>query len=273
MAETLTYENTQEVTTIDNLNAEEQESLKVGEAMQEAEDNLLAGKYKDAQELEKAYVELQRKLGESSEASGDVEQPTDEVQEETQDTEDKEEADGDAPDFSFLDTLYEEGTTGDNKFSEESLEKLSKLSNSQVADMHLKWVKDAQTKYIPRPPDFTEQNAAQLKDVVGGEANYNNMITWASQNLTEKEISMFDSVMERGDPASAFFAVNALAYRYNDTVGREGQMITGTAPKTDGSVFRSQAEVVKAMRDPRYDRDPAYRQDIQNKLSRSNVNF
>ena len=53
MAETLTYENTQEATTIDNLNAEEQESLKVGEAMEEAQDNLLAGKYKDAQELEK----------------------------------------------------------------------------------------------------------------------------------------------------------------------------------------------------------------------------
>ena len=81
MAETLTYENTQEATTIDNLNAEEQESLKVGEAMEEAQESLLAGKYKDAQELEKAYVELQKKLGEGSQASGDTEQPTDEVQE------------------------------------------------------------------------------------------------------------------------------------------------------------------------------------------------
>ena len=51
MAETLTYENTPETTTIDNLNADEQDSLQVGEAMQEAQDNLLAGKYKNAQEL------------------------------------------------------------------------------------------------------------------------------------------------------------------------------------------------------------------------------
>ena len=50
MAETLTFENTQEATSIDNLSAEEQDSLQVGEAMQEAQDNLLAGKYKDAQE-------------------------------------------------------------------------------------------------------------------------------------------------------------------------------------------------------------------------------
>ena len=42
MAETLTFENTQEVTTAENLNADEQDSLQVGEAMQEAQDDLLA---------------------------------------------------------------------------------------------------------------------------------------------------------------------------------------------------------------------------------------
>ena len=62
MAATLTFENTTETTSIDNLNSDEQDSLKVGEAMVEAQDELLAGKYKDAQELEKAYVELRKNL-------------------------------------------------------------------------------------------------------------------------------------------------------------------------------------------------------------------
>jgi len=270
MAETLTYENTQEVTTIDNLNAEEQQSLKVGEAMEEAQESLLAGKYKDAQELERAYVELQKKLGEGEEASPETEQPTDTKQEE--ETEDTDETKEEAPDYAFLDTLYEEATSG-KEYNKETIEQLSKLSTEQVADMHLRWVKDASERYIERPADFTEQDATELKGVVGGEANYNNMIEWANQNLSEQEITMFDSVMERGDAASAFFAVKSLAYRYNDTIGKEGQMITGTAPKSDGSIFRSQAEVVKAMRDGRYERDPAYRQDIQDKLSRSNLNF
>lgn len=270
MAETLTYENTQEVTTIDNLNAEEQQSLKVGEAMEEAQESLLAGKYKDAQELERAYVELQKKLGEGEEASPETEQPTDTKQEE--ETEDTDETKEEAPDYAFLDTLYEEATSG-KEYNKETIEQLSKLSTEQVADMHLRWVKDASERYIERPADFTEQDATELKGVVGGEANYNNMIEWANQNLSEQEITMFDSVMERGDAASAFFAVKSLAYRYNDTIGKEGQMITGTAPKSDGSTFRSQAEVVKAMRDSRYERDPAYRQDIQDKLSRSNLNF
>ena len=69
MAETLTFENTTETTTMENLNADEQDSLQVGEAMIEEQENLLAGKYKDAQELEKAYVELQKKLGDKG--SGD----------------------------------------------------------------------------------------------------------------------------------------------------------------------------------------------------------
>ena len=61
MAETLTFENQTEVTSVDNLSAEEQDSLKVGEQMQEAQDNLLAGKYKNAEELEQGYIELQKK--------------------------------------------------------------------------------------------------------------------------------------------------------------------------------------------------------------------
>ena len=38
-------------------------------------------------------------------------------------------------------------------------------------------------------------------------------------------------------------------------------------------VFRSQAEVVAAMKDARYDRDPAYRQDVFNKLERSQLQY
>ena len=64
MAETLSYQEPQNVTTVDNLTAEEQDSLAVGEQLAEQQDQLLAGKYKDAQELEKAYMELQSKLGE-----------------------------------------------------------------------------------------------------------------------------------------------------------------------------------------------------------------
>ena len=50
-------------------------------------------------------------------------------------------------------------------------------------------------------------------------------------------------------------------------------MLSGKAPKTSGDIFRSQAEVVAAMSDARYENDPAYRQDLIEKLDRSNIDF
>ena len=79
--------------------------------------------------------------------------------------------------------------------------------------------------------------------------------------------------MESGDPDAAYFAVQALAAKYNDGVGVEGKMLTGKPSTSQRGNFRSQAEVVRAMSDPRYESDTAYRQDIYDKLERSNLKF
>ena len=49
-------------------------------------------------------------------------------------------------------------------------------------------------------------------------------------------------------------------------------MLTGKGARTT-EAFRSQAELVAAMSDPRYEKDPAYRQDLYDKLERSDVAF
>ena len=110
MAETLTMESNVETTTIDNLSAEEQDSLKVGEQMQEAQDQLLAGKYKNAEELEKGYLELQQKLSSN--------QPAEEA--EPEQTEESAEP-------SILDRIWEESTSRE-EFSPELTEEISKMS-------------------------------------------------------------------------------------------------------------------------------------------------
>ena len=68
-------------------------------------------------------------------------------------------------------------------------------------------------------------------------------------------------------------AVNGLKAEYENAEGYEGRMLTGKAAKSSGDVYRSQQEVVRAMADPKYDNDPAYRQDVYDKLERSNVQF
>ena len=267
MAETLTFENNVETTTVENLNADEQDSLQVGEELQAQQDQLLAGKYKDAQELEKAYVELSKKLGEDKGEASTEDQPEAEA-----DTEAKDEKKEDEPaESNILDKLWDEATSGE-KYSKETLDQLKGMDPGDLATMHLQYRQNAE-KNRPQQQEMSQEDVTQIKAIAGGDKEYSNMLQWAQQNLNEQEVNMFDAVMERGDPLAAFFAVRSLAYRYEDARGVEGKMVTGKPPTSSGDVFRSQAEVVKAMSDPRYDKDHAYRLDIQEKLERSDINF
>ena len=97
MAETLTYDaGTNTVTDGEgnNLTPAEQDSLAVGEELVAQQEGLLAGKYKDAAELEKAYVELQKKFGEeSNKDSGETRDTESDAEVESQkETEEEEEA-------------------------------------------------------------------------------------------------------------------------------------------------------------------------------------
>ena len=212
MAETLSYQ--EDAST--ELNAEEQDSLQVGEQMQQEQEQLLAGKYKSSEDLEKAYLELQSKLGEAK---------PEEVQEEAPEVEESPEPVKEEP--------------------EES-----------------------------ERPQLTQEDVDYLQDMAGGKAGYESMLKWASQSLEKTEIEMYDSVMEQGDPNSVYFAVQALVSRYNEATGSDGKLLTGKSANTStGSAFRSQQELVAAMSDPRYDDDPAYRQDVIDRLGRSDIQF
>ncbi len=255
---TLTYDPSE--TQEGELTTEEQESLEVGEKLAEQQEQLLAGKFKSAEDLEQGYIELQKKLGTpKEEAEEEVTETKDEKVEEK--PEEKEEE----IDTAFLDTLWAEAQ---DKFTDDTLEKLGKMDAREVAQMHLKYRADNQQQ-----TELTEQNITDLKGVVGGEDQYQQMMQWATQNLQKTEIEMYDAVMDKGDPLAAYFAVQALSGRMKDAQGVDGKLLTGKAPKSDGDVFKSQAQVVKAMSDDRYEKDPAYRQAIYDKLERSNINF
>ena len=271
MAETMTYDaGTDTVSTSDNLTPDEQDSLVVGQEMEDAQSEMLAGKYKNAQELENAYIELEKKLGEKSEPSSQ-EESSDEPQAEEK-SDEPEKKSNDVNDFSVLEDLYEQASSEKGEISKEMLDKLTGMSKQDILQSFLQFRADAETKY-QAIPQLSDKDVTELKGIVGGDANYSNMLRWAQSNLQEQEIQMFDSVMERGDLASAFFAINSLAQRYNDRVGYDGKMLTGNAPSDKGDSYRSQAEMVAAMSDPKYDKDPAYRRDVMEKVARSDMKF
>ena len=260
MAETLTVD-TSPATEV--LTSDEQDSLQVGEQMQADQENLLAGKYKDAQELEKAYIELQGKLGAPKEEEEVKQSEEIEIDD---DVKEKLESKSDSSDI--LDRLWDQAVSKDYK--DDTLQELGNMSARDIAQMHLNYRAQNQQ---PQQEVITDEQVTQLKDVAGGEQGYTSMMGWAKDTLQKEEIDMYDAVMEQGNPLACFFAVQALKYRYDDASGVDGKMLTGKAPSNRGDQFQSQAQVVEAMSDSRYDNDPAFRKEVMDKLERSNVQF
>ena len=246
----------------DNLTPEEQENLAVGEKLQEDQEQLLAGKYKSAEELEKAYVELQKKLGEGEETASAEEQPEEK------------------PKLSEGATLITDASKeyfdNGNKLSDETLAKFSSMSSQDLIKAYLEVQSDPQYQQSVNAepaPAITDSEINQIKNSAGGEQAYANIINWSKSNLDKSAISAFDQVVETGSIEAIKLAVSGLKAEYDAANGVEGRMVTGKAPTNSGDVFRSQAELVAAMSDARYDRDPAYRQDIIEKLDRSDLEF
>ena len=277
MAETLTYDaGTDTVTTGDSLTPDEQSSLELGEALVEQQEGLLAGKYKDEAELEKAYVELQSKLGEKgNKDSGEVGDTKDSSEVESEETtEEAEETPQTSPAAELI-------TSASNEFNEkgeltpETIEKFSSMSSKELVEAYMQIQGDLpQASQEAEVADISTAVVNEVKNAAGGEMAYNNMVQWAGENLPQTSIEAFDNIINSGSVEAIKLAVSGLKAQYENSNGYEGQMYTGKAPQTSKDVFRSQAELVSAMSDRRYDRDPAYRQDVIEKLERSdNLSF
>ena len=265
MAETLTV-NTDESTP--ELTAEEQDSLQIGEKMAEEQGELLAGKYKNAEDLEKAYVELQKKLGDKD----GVSQEGQETQEVTDESESKEPQAEKSDAVSLLETANDEYFANGNQLSKETLDKFSELSSQELVSAYIEFQKNNPTSNQPEV-DVTTAEINKIQNSVGGETQYNKLVTWAGDNLSADKIKAFDDLVGTGNAAAIQLGVDALKSAYETANGYEGRMLTGKAAETRGDVYRSQAQLVKAMSDPRYDNDPAYRQDVVAKLERSDIDF
>ena len=272
MAETLTYDaGTDTVSTADNLTPDEQDSLQLGEKMQAEQEQLLAGKYKNAEDLEKAYVELQKKLGEkgdeTSETTGDTEPTNSE-----ENTEETEKAKEDSPAVALINEASAEYYANDNKLSPETIEKFSQMSSQDLVNAYLE-LQQANPQPQTEAVDVSQSDINTIQNSVGGQAEYSKITQWAADNLDEQKVSAFDSLIETGNVQAIQLAVAGLKTEYENANGYEGRMLSGKAPKASGDIFRSQAQLVEAMSDPRYDNDPAYRQDLIAKLDRSNIDF
>ena len=240
---------------------EEMDSLQRGEEMEQAEQQLLAGKYQNAEELEKAYIELQKKLGGNKE-----EESTEEVEETTE-----EEVEVSAGEVLITDASTEYAEKGE--LSPETMEKFGSMSSQELVQAYM-----AHRANNPTPQtqqvDLTESQVNTIVNQAGGQDSYNTLMEWAGSNLPENYTDAFNNIIESGNTEAITIAVAGLKSQYEQVNGYEGRMLSGKgAPQERPDVFRSQSEVVQAMADPRYDNDPAYRNDVFEKLANSNIDY
>lgn len=226
-----------------------------------------AGKFKSAEDLEKAYKELEKKLGQPK---------TDSDEDSATESEDEVTSDNQNPDSEDTEDSAEQPLTdllvkASNEFyendaiSEETLAALKGLSSEELVNAYVEMQK---TAAIPKP--ISSEQADALIDKVGGKQAYNQTLEWASVNLSAEEVAAYDQVINTGSPQAVEFAMQALSLRAKYEGGFDGTQVSGRAVKqTSVKGFKSQAQLAEAISSPKYRTDPAYRLEVQERLAAS----
>jgi hypothetical protein len=201
---------------------QEAETAVYEKARQDAESQIrYANKFRSAEDLEKAYLELEKKLG----------QPKTET---TEDDDQNEQPDEPA------EVREEEGQQGD------------------------------QQKEEPVRPSLTPDEEKSILDAVGGADFYNQAVAWAATNLSPEEAAAYDAILAAGDKNVVQFAVSSLVQRFKSQGEFDGAPVSGKAVRGQGvKPFRSQAELARAIGNSKYQTDPAYRIDVEQRLAAS----
>ena len=263
MAEILSYDPAGDPEVVGAMEADQAESLAIGEEMINQANARLAGKYKDAQELERAYIELEKKLGsrDGQEEETAESEPQDQQEERTEYS----------PQIEAISRAAEEFNSK-GELSAETLAQFEQMSSKELVQAYFEYEQGLPAMDAPQSVELSQGDINTIQNSVGGEAAYQQLVGWAAQNFSEAEIQAFDNVVDSGNVAAINLALAGLKARYTDANGYEGNMIQGKAA-APADTFKSQAEVVRAMSDRRYDRDPAYRDEVMQKLSRSELKF
>lgn len=159
------------------------------------------------------------------------------------------------------------------KFAKEFAE-TGKLSEASYTEMAAKNIPRAVVDhYVAGRVQAAEGEAKAIREevfgVVGGEQKYGELVSWMKDNMARDELVAFNSVVDGRDTGQIKLAVAGALAKFQAANGSEPKLLSGDGRPTASDVFRSTHELTTAMRDKRYERDPAYRADVEAKLRRS----
>ena len=251
-------------TAVDPNATEEQQIAQEDNVEIQGEEKLLAGKYKSQEELEKAYLELQRKQSQPPEQREEVAESQPQTAKEIY---------GDFIGGRFEEAGIDFGGMNDRwqqtgQLTEEDYTSLNEAGfNKDMVDAYLEGVQFKATQ----DSQLAAQQVLDIKQEFGGEKAYDDMITWAATALTDGEKAAFDRAIKTTDLDQIRLVIGGLQSRYQTQANIEPRLIGGKAARGPADKYESMAQVVAAMNDPLYKSDPAFRKKVESKLARSNV--
>ena len=237
MAETIRYDTSEDPVVANEIAAKEAESLKIGEELMAKQDNMLAGKYKNAEELETAYLELQKKLGETPASTAeDTAEPAQEFEFYSEDGsvnyETANEVYGEQLGNTFKDNdidpfeMNKHFVENNGTLSDEMYDKLGQAGlNKALVDSYLKGVRE-EVGFDAPAATLTDAEIADVKSIANGEEGYQSLMNWAGNNLSKEDQDNYDQVLTTGNKTAIKFAVKALMGQYEDANGRDTKIVT-----------------------------------------------
>jgi len=210
----------------------------------------LPEKFNSAEDMAKSYSELEKKLSGGS-------------------TEDKQEQ-VEAPPDQTDDAPKDDGSPNFTKFSEEFSDK-GELTDDSFKELEtMGYPKEMVEAYIRGTQQGSDADVSAVMDVAGGTDGYKDLTEWASENVQEAELKLYNQMVETGTD-NAKMAVEWLMSKREGAEGVEPNLLSGKSKGSPKDEYRSTAEVVAAMKDTRYGKDTAYTKDVEEKLGRSSV--
>lgn len=197
----------------------------------------LPEKFESAEDLAKAYNELESKLG-----STDVQEVSElATAEQLQE---------------FSNNYAQNG-----ELSEEDYQGLSNMGISR----------DVVDSYIQGQMAIQDAEVQTIYGEVGGEKAYGDMMQWASQNLSPEEVAVYDEAVQSGEQIKVMSAVRGLKARHSQTVGNAPKLVKGNTSGNATNAYDSLDQMKRDMQNPLYRTDPAFRKQVEQKLAVSNI--
>ena len=218
----------------------------------------LPGKFKSPEEMAKAYGELEGKLSKSSEEQTKVKEQPDKEGDLSIDKDAQKAVESAGLNLETLQQEYD----NEGQLAEKSYKSLEKAGIP----------KDYVDAFIKGQEAIAIQTSNTLKQEVGGAENYKAMMEWAGNNLSEAEQTSYNNTVNGKDIEATRLAIQGLNARYKNSEGIDPNLQSGDKPTgANAPGFRSWGEVTAAMSDDRYQKDEAYRSDVQAKMKNSRL--